>query len=358
MADISLVQARQLFTQRLIATYRERPQVTGFLRSFFRNVEGRTKLVSIAVQRGNEKVAVDVQRGTEGNRNEFTKDSLQVIMPPYYREFFDATDLDFYDLLFGQSDGTVNGRTFASWLDEITDKLGYLQDKIERAYEIQASQVLEDGIVTLKNGDNIDFKRKAASKVDNSGTPWTGAATDPIAQLEAGCNFLRQEGKSYGGMFNLILGSDALNALLNNAKFQARADIRRFTLEEVNMPQRNALGASLHGEIAVGAYRVRLWSYPQFYDNTAGESTAYINTKKVVMLPETPNFVMGFAAVPLLMRDTNRAEYADFIGQEQGAFVVGNYIDPRAESHIFDIKSAGITIPVAVDQIWTSQVVA
>ena len=152
MSTISSVQARALFTIKLIAVYKERTVPTSFLRSFFKTKESDTKQLSIEVQRGTEMIAVDVERGTQGQLNKFSRSTEKIFVPPYYREYFDATDLDFYDRLFTQN-GTIDVITFSQWLGTVVEKIAMLQDKIERAYELQCSQVFETGIVTLKNGE-------------------------------------------------------------------------------------------------------------------------------------------------------------------------------------------------------------
>lgn len=349
MATIASSDARALFTKMLIAVYRERKTPMAFLRSFFRVVEHSTKELSIEVQRGTEKIAVDVERGTEGNRNVFSRTTEKIFVPPYYREFFDATELDLYDRLFGSTE--IDNGVFEQFMLSVADKLQMLQEKIERAYELQCAQVLETGIVTLKAGINIDFKRKAGSLVGVGGAPWDNDANSPIDQMEAGANFLRQTGKAGGDVFNVIMGSAAQGAFLNNAKVKGRADIRSFGLDVVSAPQRNAVGSSYHGRVSIGSYLADIWTYPEFYDNAAGVSTPYINSKKIIMLPQSPNFVLGFAAVPQLIAPENPVP-------KKGAFVIGNYKDERNHKHIYDIRSAGVAIPVAVDQIYTKQVLA
>lgn len=348
MSSIAVTDARGLFTKMLIAVYKERTTPTSFLRSFFTVKESSTKELAIEVQRGTEKIAVDVERGTEGNRNSFSKSTEKIFVPPYYREYFDATELDLYDRLFG-STSEIDSDTFQGFLEAVADKLRMLQDKIERAYELQCSQVLETGIVTLTAGTNINFKRKSGSLVDNSSTPWTGA-NDPYTQLEAGANFLRQVGKSEGPVVNAIVGSLAMAAFLGNASVLARGPLTNINLDAIRPPQRNSVGGALFGRITAGSYSINLWTYPEFYDNAAGTSTPYINPKKVIMLPEAPKFLLGFAAVPQLLTTG--------IAAKKGAYLVGDYIDQRNSKHIFDIKSAGVAIPLAVDQIYTMQVVA
>lgn len=347
--NISTTDARGLFTKMLIDVYRERITPMSFLRSFFPAVESPTKEISIEVQRGFEKIAVDVNRGTEGNRNTFSKSTEKIFIPPFYREFFDATELDLYDRLFASTE--ISNGIFTAFLESVAEKLRLLQDKIERAYELQCAQVLQTGIVQLNAGIDIDFKRKAASLVDlGAGQYWTTSGQDPYADFEAGGNFLRQVGKATGGTINAILGTTALSALLQNSVFLTRQNLFNMALDTVHAPQRNSVGATLHGQITAGSYKVNLWAYPEFYDNASGVSTSYIDAKKVILLPEQPRFKLSFAAVPQLLKEG--------AAPKKGAYVISDYIDERNTAHIFDIKSAGVAIPVAVDQIYTMQATA
>lgn len=343
---ISVTQLRAEFTKTLIAVYQERLKPTAFLRSFFPTVTAPTKYVSIEVERMGEKIAVDVVRGTEGNRNSFSRSSEKTYLPPIWREYFDATQLDLYDRVLG-AQGNAQAPLFAALLNSVADRIGTLQDKIERAKELQCAQVLQTGIVTLQHGDNIDFKRKNTSIVDAGAGNYFANNVDPFKMFEAGATFLRQVGRSGDGTFNAILGSTALADLLANTKFLARQNTFNMVLDSVIMPVRNALGMTFHGTITAGAYKVQLWAYPQFYDAAADNaSTPYIDPKLVVMLPTMPNFKFAHAAVPQLIGEP---------GQEpiQGEYVVGDYVDRRLATHIFDIQSAAVPIPVAVDQIYT-----
>lgn len=357
MSTISSTAARGLFTKRLGATYKERPSPTSFLRSFFGTFESNTKEVSVEVSRGTEKVAVDVLRGTEGNRNEFSLFSERIYVPPYFSEYFDATEIDLYDQVMGQSQ-EVGVDTFERFMNSAVEKLGTLQDKIERAYEVQCAQVLQDGIVTMKNGDNIDFKRKALSKPVLAGADlWDAATGKPYVDLETAAKFLRTVAKTEGAVYDVIMGSAAYEAFINNPSVTARADIRRISLDQITTPQMNSVGATLHGTTSAGAYNFRIWSYPQFRD-VAGVATPYIDDKLIVVLPPNPRFMLSFGAIPMIMRDTGNAEFPEFVTNVQGQFVTGSAIDSRAKKHYISIDSAGIAIPVAVDQIHTTKVLA
>lgn len=348
MSSVPTSSAKGLFTKTVVDVFKERTEPTSFLRSFFPSVETSSKELSIEVQRGFEKVAVDVTRGSLGNRNEWTKSTEKVFQPPYYREYFDLTSLQAYDRLFGSS--VIDASVFQDLVSDTAEKMLQLRAKIERSYELQCAQALTTGIVTVASGDNIDFKRKAGSLVDLGSGNYFANNVDPFAVLEAGANFIRQTGKAQGGVINAICGSTALSTLLANTVFTGRQGLVNLVLDAVAAPQRNSVGGTLHGEITCGSYRVRLWSYPEFYDNASGTSTPYIDPKKIVLLPEMPKFKLGFGAVPQLPTAGN--------GVLKGAYVIGDYVDERAISHVMDIRSAGVAIPTAIDQIYTVKVVA
>lgn len=348
MPSISTTDAQGLLTKKLVDVYKERIAPTSFLRSFFPTVESPTLEVSIEVQRGFEKTAVDVVRGTDGNRNSFSRSTEKIFIPPFYREWFDATQLQLYDRLYGATE--INDAIFASYINSVADSMMDLQNKIERSYEVQCAEVLETGTVTLQAQTSIDFKRKAASMVNpGAGSYWATATVDPFAQLEAGCKFLRQIGKAGGAVFNALCGAAALNDLLANTVFQKRQNLFNMALDVVTAPQFGPTGATYHGTLTCGSYKVQLWAYPQYYDK-AGVSTPYLKDDKVILLPINPNFKLAFAAVPQLITPNSMPK--------MGAFIMGEYLDQRGAAHIMDIKSAGIAIPTAIDQIYTLKTVA
>lgn len=350
MPNISTTDAHGLYTQKVIDVRADRPKPTAFLRSFFPTVESPTLELSIEVQRGKEPIAVDVVRGSDGNRNSFAKSTEKIFIPHYYNEYFDATKLQLYDRLYGAT--SIDDKIFAAYINSVVDKQMQLQNKIERSYELQCAQVLETGIVTTDAGStNIDFKRKAASLVNLGGGQYWANAINPFTQLEAGCTFLRTVGLAEGAVFNAIVGSTALADLMTNAIFLARQSTFNMVLDAVAPPQRNSVGASYHGQVTCGAYRVNLWSYPQYYTHpTTGVSTPYVNPKKVTLIPEAPEFKLGFGAVPqLITPDTTPLV---------GAYIFSEYVDQRKKSRDIVVESAGLAIPTAIDTIYTLQAVA
>jgi len=345
---ISTTEARGLFTQYLIDVYKERIAPTNYFRSYFPTVESTSKLISIEVQRMGEIIAVDVLRGTDGNRNTFSRSTQKLFEPPYFREWFELTDIDLYDRLNGAD--SIDDAVFAELITNVADKLSAIQEKIERTYELMCAQALHTGIITLNANTDIDYKRKSASIVD-PGSYWATADVDPFAQFEAGGDFLRKTGKMGGVIINATLGATAMAHLKKNNVFLARQDTVNMKLDDVTIPQMRETGASYHGMVSAGSYLVRLFSYPQFYDHPeTGVQTPYMNPKQVIMTPEKPKFKLSFAAVPQLLNPGSTPA--------KGAYKFGEFRDEWNGVHKMDVKSAGVPVLTAVDQVYTFKAVS
>lgn len=345
--EIVTTDAYGLYTKKLIALYREKAVTTNFLRSFFTVEESTTKQLSIEVERNQELIAVDVARGSDGNRNAWSYTSERIFVPPYFKEYFDITNLQLYDRLFGAT--SIDDAVFAELINDTADKTMELQKKVERAIERQCAQVFIDGIVTLKNGVNINYKRQGDSMVDpGAGSYFVDAGGDPYALLEAGCVWMRKEGLATGQVFNAIIGTEAWHDLLVNAKFATRQGFFNLALDQVTGPQRNNnTGANYMGTLTCGSYKVQLWTYEQYYNHPdTGVKTQYIDPAMVVMLPaDGTSFKIGFAAIPQLVKP----------GQlpRKGQFLVRDFIDEEAQTHNIILESAPLAIPVSVDRIYT-----
>lgn len=352
MATIPASEARKQYTSILVSMLQENMKVYGFLRSFFPTKESVTKYVTIETKRGYEKIAKNKVRGASATLNKFSYSNEKKFEPPYFREEINMTDVDLYDAIWGvAADAPVEEGVFIQFMENLNTDLMKIINKIERALELMASQVFQTGIITLETGDNIDFKRESLSKVDlGSGNYWTTDANNPINTIRTGCDWIRQKGKYQGEVMNVIFGDAAWEALLNNQTFQDRSDVKDYALANVREAQRNAEGGNLLGRITAGGYNVNCWGYNEGYDDDSNGFVKYINTNNIVVLPEKPNFVMAFAAVPQI--------FGDGAGPlKKGAYVSGELVIPYDGVHKRDVKSAGIPIPTAVDQIWTGQVV-
>lgn len=351
VAMIAIVDGQALLTKKVVSVYGEKISATGFLRSFFPSTESLTEKISIAVKRGTTRIAVDVNRRSDGNRNTFSFSTEKMFKPPFYHEYMTASDHDLYNTVVGMAD-TPNGAVyFAQMTKELAEDMFEMQKLMERSMELQCSQVLTTGIVTLAAGTgNIDFKRKAASMLAyNAARDFAIGTVDPHVVLELGATFLKNIGKANGGVYNCIMGSEVYNAMRTNTIFKSDNDLINMKLDSVREPQRMADGGVLHGSVSAGSFEVRIWTYPETYTDAAGAQQYYVNPKDAIMIPENPDFITAYAAVPQLISDNGTVP-------QKGKYLIQDFIDEKQASHEMHIKSAGVAVPVGVDQIWTARI--
>lgn len=348
MSEVSVTNLLPLYTNEIVASYSDHRKPMSFGRSLYKEVVTASKLASVISQRGFNLVASDVPRGSFGDFNVFDKYTQNQIFTPYYNEPFSLSELDSYDYL--RVVGVKSKIAFGAFLDEYAQKLEYCLNKIERRYELQSWQALETGIVTLVTGQNISFGRKAESFETMSGVDlWTNSAADPWDVIQRGLVFITETGKMKGGVANVILGRNAITAYLKNAKVVDRAKQVQWGLEHIVPVQRDSTGKIYHGEVSVGQWKVRLWSYAEFYENADGSvKTPFVNADKIIILPEVPENVITYTAVPgLISMGAPKAQ----------KFHTYAKVDTFNETEVAGVKSAGVAQLVAVDQVFTAKVV-
>jgi hypothetical protein len=213
------------------------------------------------------------------------------------------------------------------------------------------------GTIALVDGSVIDYRRQASSIVTLSGANvWTDASADPNTVLLAAATFLRTQGKSTDATYNVVMGELAYNAYLANAAVLKRGAIFNWNMDRLLPAMRASAGYADHGTVSAGSYNFNIITYPQSYDTfnqTTGvttKGTPYIDPKTIFVVPQTCKNVLSYAAVPQLLTTGN--------APVKGKWMMYNYPDLKLQTHEFGIKSAGVAIPVAVDQIYTAKVIA
>ncbi len=357
MATFNLSQAFPLYTQRMVDIYHEKNKPTNFLRSYFPTKVVPTKLISYMISRGFEQVAVDVWRGDEGRRNQWTQSTEKMIEPLYFRENFDLTSLQVYDALF-MPQLQQNTAQIMLLLDTIIEKQLEQQFKIERAVEIMCSQVLQTGKITMSSsgtGIEIDYKRKAASFL-NPTAKWDGAG-DPFADIKTQCDFLRKVGKMAGKTVDVIFDDDSLAAFQNNTIVKARQNLFNYAPDQLTGPvaQEESVGSVVHGMFSAGPYRCRMISYPQYYDTVSGNtgtSVPYLTHGVVTILPSNSDlkFATYFGAIPQVVQPGGTPVIGDYVAWD--------WITPDRKAHLYEVESAPLVVPVKIDQIANIQALA
>jgi len=283
---ISIQNHSALIASKVVGKFQEDIPVRAGFSGFFPSETTPMLHVDVEVERDNDLIAVDVMRFTEGNKNKFTRATEHKYVPPFYREDYDFARDEVYMTTAALGATNVSGANQAIAQNALKN-VRKNRKKIERAIRKQQSEVLQTGIVLLKNGDSIDYRRKAASIVDlGAGNYWNQANGTPAIDFGKAMRFLRDVGNSTGQTINAVMRTAAMDALLQNDSFEVILDSRRMERARIDMPQFNeASGLAFHGQVAGGDFVINLWTYNEKYTDENGATKYYMEEENVVVLP-------------------------------------------------------------------------
>lgn len=298
-------------TKKMIAAYMKMAAPTSFLSSFFRSPAQNfhnTEEVEIDIMRCEEDVSVAVTDISTGHRlNSEDLYTNKAFKPPVHKE---AAALNAFSLLKREAgENPFQSSTFQAKASARALRVfAKMENKIRRAIELQASQVLQTGKVTLKDAAGvevygIDYKPKA-THFPTAGTAWGTAGADPIGDLSALAEIIRTDGKS--DPTDIIMGANAFEKFISNEDVLARFDNRRLNLGAIGpIVKRN--GASFRGVVTLGNYNFNVWSYSGRYkDPATGNSTQFVLPGNVVMLDAEARLDATFGAIPSIVRPDAR----------------------------------------------------
>jgi predicted lipoprotein with Yx(FWY)xxD motif len=347
-------------TKRMIETYMEEASAPMFLSGFFRSPPENfhnTEMVELDVQRDGEDVAVVVQDLSAGGRlNESDAYTNKGFIPPIFQE---EGAVSAYKLLHrapGQNpfQDPVAGANALRQAFRIFRKL---ESKIRRAVELMASQVLQDGVLTLIDDAGVtlytlDFQMKATHKATAS-TTWAadGSAGNPLQDLEDLAIVVRRDGKHQPN--RLIFGKTAWQRAKRNAAFLAAFDKNVMNIASMQ-PQLRGQGATFQGWIWIGQYRFEMWTYDGFYKHPqTGTLTPYVHDEKVIMLSENARLDLTFGGIPMLVPPDQRV--LPFLpprisGADRGLDLTTNaWVTPNGQNLMVSAGTRPLTIPTAID---------
>lgn len=348
-------------TRRIISAYMEEATAPMFLSGFFRSPPQNfhnTEMVEIDVQRDSEDVAIVIQDLSTGARqNELAGYTNKAFTPPIYDE--EAT-ISSYELLqreFGQSPFD-NPDFQAKAIVKSFAVFRRLESKIRRAIELQASQVLQTGKLTLRDAAGnalytLDFLPRSAHFA-TVGTTWAadGATGNPLGDIGAFAEVIRTNGRRNPA--TLIFGSTALTRFLANAAVKAQLNNIGMQGFQQIAPQTRGQGATFYGRFFIGNYWYNVWSYTATYkDPQTGVATPYVHPEKVIVLGEDARLDLSFGAIPRLVPPDPRV--GQFLpqriqGSEQGIDLsTFAWITPDGKHLKVSAGTRPLCIPTAID---------
>lgn len=345
-------------TKRMLAAYFQSAPPSGFLSGMFlsppRNFHD-TEEVEIDIVRSEEDVSIvvtDISTGYRMNSADiYTNKSFK---PPIHKEAVTINANTLLERVAG--DDPFADVTFQSRLTaRVMQALPKPERKIRRAIELQASQVLQTGIVSLTDGAGnvlytIDYKPKA-THFPNAATAWDDENADPIADLENLCDVIREDGLAIADQ--AIFGADAWNAFRQNASVQALLDNRRMVLGGV-APVSRGDGAKFLGFVEAGDCRLEMWLYGGRYkDPQTGNSTRFVDPVKVIVRDSAGRMDATFGAIPRIVPPDSRILpfLPPRISNVRGGMdmFTNGWLDQQGENLSVGVGSRPLMIPTAID---------
>lgn len=343
----------------MVSMYLEEASAPMFLSGFFRSPPENfhtTEEVEMDIQRDDEQVAIAITDLTQGPRkNESTRYTSKTFKPPIFDEETAVSAFEMIKRQAGQNPFT-DPQFAANAVRQAFVAFRKLELKIRRAIELMAAQVLQTGVLTLKNEAGvtlytIDFQAKA-THMKTVTTTWAadGSAGDPLADIAALATVVRRDGKMEPK--RLIFGESARDRFLANAKVQKSLDLLRLNIGNI-APETRGQGATFIGRAFIGNYPFELWSYDGFYrDPVSGNHLPYVDDDNVIMLGDG-RLDLTFGAIPMIVPPDQRA--MPFLppriaSEGRGLDLTTNaWVTPDGKQVMVSAGTRPLVIPTAID---------
>ena len=320
----------------------------------------QSEQVEMDVVRTDEDVAIaikDIAQGYRANSKDIYTNKM--FKPPVYKESFPISSAELLKRAPGQNPfesiefrATLSSMIFSGMRD--------IERKIRRAVELQCAQVLQTGMVTLKDDAGsdlftIDYKPKA-SHFPTASTSWGDASDDPLGDLASLLEGIRNDGLEDVDV--AIFGADAWQAFLSNDEVKSRLDSRRGELGRVAPKLRDANGAIYQGSVDVGNYKLDCYTYlGRYKDPASGAKVQYMDPAKVVLMSSGARLDLCFGACPsvgeLLGQGTSRLlpELPSRMSNEYGGVDLypSAWLSEDSDTLFGGVKCRPIAIPTAID---------
>lgn len=365
MATIDASMVRAKFSLDVIANYSAQVKPKNFLAGYFKRVTKPTDYLAWNVRRYTQTIAKDVVRGADPIRVEFTKSVQKVEQPPYFWREMDLTQLEGYNRTWNAA--LLSSSYYNDFMGIAMQNMDEIRSQIDRNYEWQAACFMRDGIVRTYANGNTNFNRRPESMIGYTGAiNWADNTVNPKDIIEQLATFVMTIGQNESGELDLIMGAKAYKAFTNNLLIQNESQKLWSVLTSLEKPAARGDGSKFVGQISAGPYTLNVITYPAFYnaDPTDPASfTPFIDDNWIGVMPTNPYWIHGFAMVPKLPDMFTGGNIGASIGaiggtDGLGQYFVSEFVDERRTAWLMGLKSAGMCIPVAVDQIASAYVLA
>lgn len=344
---------------------KEMPVKSG-ISNFFPRETITTNMVSTLVKKNQNFMSIDIVNYGEGKFNKESKIQENFYVPPVYEEgyFFDSDSLYMTTVAKGlMNSAPVNTQVAQKALNQT--RLN--KEMIERAIIKQQWDFATTGIVVLKNGDNVDYKRDSASLVNVTaasgygGVYWNNASTaKPLTDYQKTGSYLRNNARSTARTFYSIMKSSTFNQLAQIAEIKELLNSRRANRAELHMPEIDLVaGMAYQGTLSTTDFEVILVTYDDSYTDKATNSKVdFLPDNLVVNIPTDFKGKTIFAALKAKMKSTLSGVETNMPALIEAEYNLRSFWDDRSITGGLLLNSSPLVIPVDVDLIHTMQVLA
>jgi hypothetical protein len=347
-------------TTKMMSMYEQSRSPQGFLRGFFRtDLESfhNSREVAYDVQRFDEDIAVpvaDVSAGYhEHSADDFNTKEFKV---PAYKDAFPVKAIDQLNRFPG-NDPFQDPNFVASAIASATKGFRKITNMIKRSVELQASQILQTGTVTLIDRENntvyvVDFKPKA-THFPTAVTAWDGVGPNIAGDLSSLASVIRDDGLEEPLI--TIWDEDSYEVALADDDFKSRFELRRADLGFIAPMRENLDGGQYRGTVEIGTHKLDVWTYGARYKHpVTGTKTKFIQRKKVIMMAPGADFHATFGSIPRIVPPDTRV--LPFLPQALGGVNEGILLTPNAwispdnETVWVGAGTRPLLLPRAIDQ--------
>lgn len=356
----------------------DRMKEKGFFTNFFHvrpEYYTNAEYVEVDVKRGSRKIAPTLRDWRTGAPVVIPNSWKENKFKPPYSAMKDPVDLsELMQRQFGETDDgeplsdylgrqvmTRSGNEIGFWFGRlsniITTTLKDYHEMFMRTMELQCSQAMQSGTITLKDDEgntsyNIDFGMKATHKPGVS-VNWGASGATPCEDVEALCNVVANDGQCQPEI--LILGNTAWKHLLADSTFQSRVKKDSLGLGSV-VPSLRKNGGIYHGTCDFGNHTLEIWTYGGTYQNLASNTDVpYLGEHSAIVTarPESLDFRLVFGGIPRVhAMDEPFREVVPPTVVYPGSIKVYNRVweDKEKDTYTAESKMRGLAVPVSIDK--------
>lgn len=351
-------------TIRMLAAYFQEGGVSSYFAGMFKlRPEGihSSEEVEIDIVRSEEDVSIVIHDMSTGYRmNSADLYTNKGFKPPVHKE---AVPINASSLIKRQpGENPFQSPDFrANLVLKMFTAMRKVQRKIQRAIELQASQVLQTGVVSLTDSAGnvlytLDYKPKS-SHFPTAGVSWaTATMAQKIADLIGLCDKIRSDGLVSPD--EITFGATAWENFIQTPGFMdIRFNSQRANLGSITPQERRGGGGIYRGTIEIGNYVLDVFTYDGRYKHPqTGVSTAFLHPGKIIVRAASGRLDATFGAIPNIgqLLGVGNSLLPELPGRmssvEQGMDLFTNvWMSTDGETLFGGVGSRPLMIPVAID---------